>query len=322
MTCLVERRCDPLTGVSKPIPDSRPAKQIGEYLRELRRGAGNPSYRLLDDLGYTKHNALSQIADGRYVGWARVLKYVAVLRQYQPGSVTDTDLAELRRLHDEARARIESTQIGTKGKTAIRDMWTDFDTSTSVTAILAASTRAPGQWEMTRLTDWRRLNAAVTVDDLVDCLYDLIHSRQTDLHELQYGCSRASRFSWFATPAQASGPLRPAERHEWLVLTKRREATLPVLLTLVRGCGGTDGDCQAWEGAWNRVTTTAPTVGMQLLMPAVYPPPAVEATPAPQPEVPTTASDTTGSDSARRLSKNRALLSWPGQLARRPQVQM
>ena len=67
----------------RPIPDSAVCKPIAEYLRLLRYLAGNPSYRTLEPIAGVKHNALSQLANGRrLIGADSVRLYVSTIVRY------------------------------------------------------------------------------------------------------------------------------------------------------------------------------------------------------------------------------------------------
>jgi hypothetical protein len=91
------------------IPPDAPAKELAEYLRNLRRAVGAPSYRRLGLLVYTAHNALSQTADGRLVGWPSVVRYLQALSRYAQGAgrpdvVTEMAVADIRKLHEQCSA--------------------------------------------------------------------------------------------------------------------------------------------------------------------------------------------------------------------------
>src|SRR5438874_13465558 len=110
-----------------PIPANAPAKALAEFLRDLRRQAGGPGYRELGELVFTRHNALSQTVDGRYVGWARVQKYVAALRAYcrradRPDVITTEALATLREIHREMVEAARARRTGRRA-TRLRRVW-------------------------------------------------------------------------------------------------------------------------------------------------------------------------------------------------------
>jgi hypothetical protein len=65
-------------GRENPIPANAPAREIGEYLRTLRRCAGRPSYRRMSKLvGCAEQNTLSRAANGlTFPDWKVVVAYV------------------------------------------------------------------------------------------------------------------------------------------------------------------------------------------------------------------------------------------------------
>jgi len=226
-----------------PIPATAPAKALAEYLRSLRRRAGSPGYRDLGRLVYARHNALSQTADGRYVGWARVQKYVDALNAYRragghPDVVTADDVAELRVLHRQladatrraARARRSGRQVG-----RLQRMWADHPDLAAVRAM-----RAPTGAPQDDPALWDRLHRAGSLGDLVGCLNDLVRRAETG----------PPSSSWF----------HAGDRAAWDMLTGRTHPDLELVLRVVRDCGGTDRDCLLWESAWHRIVDGTPTL--------------------------------------------------------------
>jgi hypothetical protein len=236
-----------------PVPDDAPAKPLADYLRQLRRDAGNPGYRQLGELAFCTHHALSQSVDGRYIPWSAVERYVKALAKHSPGVVTEDDWLELKKLHavidevhSQERLRKKQKTKGARTSGRVGQFWDEHDEARQV-AQEAAATRAPGQWHTTRLATARGLNTAQTFADLALVLKHLI-TRQTLV----------------AGPPTSQGgegipQLHPLERQ---VLSSGKDATLDQVMALVRLYGGTDGDCLAWKSAWDRISTSGPFVGL------------------------------------------------------------
>ena len=245
-----------------PVPDGAPAKELAEYLRDLRRKAGNPSYRVLGELVFIRHNALSQSVDGRYVGWARVQRYVDALRAYrqahgQPDVVHDVDVAELRRLHERAAAEVRARSQPARRTSRLVRLWAEQEDLAAARSLRTPPVEpAPPAPPVAGYTDRRRLEAATTLADLLGCLNDLVVSAQVDLEELRRGPDGSASTSWFD----------PGGSPEWLMLTGRRAPNLNLMMALVHRCGATESDCLAWRAAWYEVAERA---GLRALSGAV-----------------------------------------------------
>jgi len=272
-------------------------RDLADY---LRRQAGSPSYRTLGGLMHLKQNSLSQTANGKRVGWGRVLLYVDALRRYQPTAVGINDIAELKKLH-EAGERQHQLHLGRGSRLRQNTaLWDEIDGVIAQSARDAARTRAPGQWNTTRdVTDVRKLNSARNRTDLYHVLTGVAEIRGIDLTEparSRFARPAPPAFSWFgATPAEpAPAPATPQVRHP-------DELTLPLLLHIVQLCGGTDGDRLAWQSAWERVHRTPPDGPDNGRKPGAEPPDLI--TPA---------------LTAQRLPHDSILSRWPGRAMRRP----
>jgi hypothetical protein len=236
-----------------PVPEGAPAKELAEYLRDLRRKAGNPSYRVLGELVFIRHNALSQSVDGRYVGWARVQRYVDALRAYrrardQPDVVHDVDVAELRRLHERAAAEVRARSQPARRTSRLVRLWAEQEDLAAARSLRTPpEPPPPPAAPVAGDADRRRLEAATTVADLLGCLNDLVLSAKIDLEELRRGPDGSAPASWFD----------PGGSDEWLMLTGRRVPDLNLMLALVRRCGGTEADCLAWRAAWHEIAEPA-----------------------------------------------------------------
>lgn len=243
-----------------PIPERRPMKALAECLRRLRREAGSPTYRTLSKLVYLEQQSLSQTANGHRVGWGRVLRYVEALRAYQPAAVTTADLAELKQLHQagERQATMEADRSIGRRQTAA--LWDEIDSATALSAATAARTRRPGQWHTTRgVTDVRQLNKAINIAELHQCLLEVTERHGLDLRKPspRPTLTAAPAFSWFG--ATGTPAVRPAHLAAPVVPRVRgpQDLTLIRLLDVIRACGGTDGDCHAWQSAWDRIARIA-----------------------------------------------------------------
>lgn len=225
-------------------------KPLADCLRRLRRGAGSPSYRALGRLVHVEQQSLSQTANGSRVGWGRVLLYVEALRAYDPRAVTPDELAELKALHDAGEHQyqlINDRGIRHRQSTAL---WQEIDSTTALSAHTAALNRAPGRWDTTRgVTDVRQLNRARDLIDLCRFLVEVADARGVDLGYPGQARRPLSAFSWFGDTPAMPAPAVPK-------LQRPQDLTLPLLIEIVRLCGGTDGDCQAWQSAWERIHRT------------------------------------------------------------------
>ncbi|WP_306215887.1 helix-turn-helix domain-containing protein, partial [Actinoplanes sp. RD1] len=218
-------------------------------LRQYRRDAGSPSYRALAKLVHVQQNSLSQIANGKRVGWGRVLLYVEALRMVDPSVVTTLQLAELKQLHDVGERRHEIFTEQSLRQWRRARFWDQVDAVTEVSARAASKLRPPGRWDTTpRVTDVARLNLTRHLKDLYVLLHEVAAGFDIDLHNpsrSRPGTTIAG-FEWFAAAEQRPSPSTPQVR-------QAGELTLPLLLEVVRLCGGTDGDCRAWQSTWDRL---------------------------------------------------------------------
>jgi hypothetical protein len=241
------------------IPDDAPAKELAEYLRTLRRVLGSPSYRELGLLVYTAHNALSQTADGRFVGWASIVRYVDALRKYarregKPDVVTDVVVANLRRLHERtsaSRRREPSKTVAARRNRRVAELWAEHE-HVQAAHSLRRQRQLPGGWPTPEVSDRLRLNPVDSVADLLAQLDTLVNESGVDVGRLRWGYHGAGRNSLVTLYRDG----RPAGASpEWEMLTGRRPATIELVLNVVALCGGTAGDRYAWESVWQRVTT-------------------------------------------------------------------
>ncbi|MEU7903570.1 hypothetical protein [Actinoplanes sp. NPDC049118] len=239
-----------------PIPEHRPMKALAEHLRQLRQAAGSPSYRTLGRLVHLEQQSLSQTANGRRVGWGRVLHYIDALRRHNPEAVSLGDIATLKQLYDACERQFQlTTHRGIRHRQSTA-LWEEIDSVNALSSRTTARHRA-GRWDTTPgITDVRQLNTARDRTDLYHCLTDIAAGHGLDLKNPAR--SRPTRpapaaFSWFGTtPAEpAPAPAIPQVRHP-------DDLTLPLLLQIVRLCGGTDGDDSAWHSTWERIHRAAP----------------------------------------------------------------
>jgi len=277
------------------IPEHQPMKALADYLRQLRRALGSPSYRRLGALVHVEQQSLSQTANGNRVGWGRVLLYVQALRAYNPQAVTVTELATLKQLHQVGEQQHRVAATGSLRRRQSVAFWAEVDSVTAVAAHTTARHRPPGQWELTPgITDGARLNAAHTVDGLYIVLVDVAASCHIDLLQPNRSKLRSTPddFSWFGeTHTDRARPI-PEVRHP-------SELTRVVLVDVVRLCGGTEGDCSAWLAAWDRLHRTAPGDG-----PSRLPPSAGRLPMRPS--------------ARQRPPQDSSLSDWPGHVMRRP----
>lgn len=266
----------------KPIRDDAPAKELAKRLRLLRRQAGSPGYRELGELVHCTHHALSQSVDGRYVTWHVVERFIRALRLYQPDLITDDVTAELAQLHDQAmaahsqRKKAPKAKIATdseevtreRDRVAIETFWELVDQAHDSSIRQAAADRAPGQWHVTYLGQISgRLEWIINTRDLVTALNQILAGRSRMHAQAQagLGCFGVSQEVY-----REYGVSRPTPEQidEWRVLNGSLPPTLPVVLRIIRAHGGTDGDCLAWQSAWERVRSNQPSPP-----PARYAPP-------------------------------------------------
>jgi len=284
-----------------PIPDHRPMKAVAECLRQLRREAGQPSYRRLGQLVHLEQQSLSQTANGKRVGWLRILNYVEALRLYNPEAVTPDDLAALKQLY-EAGERQHTLQIERGiNRRCNAAIWEEIDSATVLSARSAERSRAPGQWDITPgVTDVRQLNTAVSVSSIYLFLINLATSRGINVRRPprpRLVTTTEPAFSWFGGTPATPPPMPPQ-------IPDPAALTLPLLLEVVRLCGGTDGDCRAWQSAWERVhRAPAPTKRP----PADHTGTATDRQAAP-PEKP------------KRFPHGSTVWRWPGNVMRRPEA--
>jgi hypothetical protein len=276
-----------------PIPGDRPMKALAEHLRHLRRTAGSPSYRKLGALVHVEQQSLSQTANGKRVGWGRVLQYVEAINCYKPEIVTLEDVATLKELHSAGERQYQLAADRSIRRRQSSALWHEIDSATTVSAHTVAMRRS-GQWETTRgVTDVRQLNTARTLTHLYHFLADVAAGHGIDLQNPARS-QLTSTFRWFS-PA-SDQPATPRIRHP-------HDLTLPLLLDVVRLCNGTDGDCSAWQSAWERIHRTAPK-------PPSSPADNAERVPPDNPP------ELLGGP--QRSSRGTTLWSWPGNVLRRP----
>ncbi|MGI5146871.1 hypothetical protein ACQEVC_10880 [Plantactinospora sp. CA-294935] len=84
------------------------------------------------------------------------------------------------------------------------------------------------------------LAQARTVHDLVASLVDLVVDKRLDIENWRPQRRRPWNTGRTGTP-------------EWEVLTGRRPPTLPLVVSIVRECGGGPADTSRWEQQWNRI---------------------------------------------------------------------
>jgi len=286
-----------------PIPEHRPMKAVAECLRRLRHEAGRPSYRRLGQLVHLEQQSLSQTANGKKVGWGRILIYVKALRLHNPEAVTPDDLAELKELYEAGERRhmlLIERGINRRRSDAL---WEEIDSAIALSALSAERSRAPGQWAITPgVTDVGQLNTAVNASNIYLFLVNLASSRGIDIRRpprprLVTTTETATAFTWFGgdTPA-APAPVPPQ-------IPEPAALTLALLLEVVQLCGGTDGDCKAWQSAWERVhRVRAPA--------EIHPPPG--------PTGAATDRWATAPDRSTRFPHGSAVWRWPGNVMRRP----
>ena len=290
-----------MTRPEAPIPGYRPMREVAEYLRHLRHEAGSPSYRTLGALMHLKQNSLSQTANGKRVGWGRVLLYVDALRRHKPTAVSIDDLAQLKKLHDAGeREHQRHISEGNRQRQSTA-LWEEIDGVIAQSAHAAARTRAPGQWSLTHgVTNVSKLNTARHRADLYYFLTEITEAHGIDLKmpaHSRFTRPKTAPFSWFGTTSAepVAKPDTPQIRHP-------NELTLPLLLEVVQLCGGTDGDRLAWQSAWERIHRTPPDKTGSDQKPATPPPPD-RITPA---------------LATQRLHRDSVLSRWPGNRMRRP----
>lgn len=276
-----------------PIPEKRPMAAMANHLRHLRRNAGSPSYRTLGALVHVEQQSLSQTANGNRVGWGRVLLYVQALRLHNPQSITTTDLATLKSLHQLGEQRFHSMATRALRSQQSKALWAEIDNTTAGT-VGTQGRRATGRWTLTPgITDAGRLNTVQTMTELFTLLtgtaagrgIDLLNPRRSRAHPAQ-------PFSWFGDKAE---PPTPAVPH----IREPHELTLDTMTEIIRICGGNDGDCTAWLAAWERVHRNTRDNGPP-------PTPPLPALPAPVRTAPPV------------MPRNPLLPGWPGKVMRRP----
>jgi hypothetical protein len=247
----------------KPIPDDRPAKLLGDKLRELK---GTLTYNELGKAAHCKPNTLSTTADGTYRGWPSVEQFLNAIRSCG-GTVTDQDVQECKakhriaaRLYAQSRppaplptlppAALTDTTVlvpiapdaalTEDGETVAASTDADDDTLTMAVAgdrpVLDFTHTAPAKAYPVSLA------AARSTSDIVAALIDLVMDKRLDID------SWRTRGPWTPDTARSGSP-------EWLLLTGRQPPTLDVVRNIVVQCGGDHADVTRWEQTWRRVVT-------------------------------------------------------------------
>jgi hypothetical protein len=231
------------TGREKPIPDNAHGKEIGEYLRALRRAAGSPTYRELASIAKVEHHTLSQTANGRRIcGAAAVKQYVDAVRQY--GDQHDVDLmAAMRPLA--GRFQVDPDADILDQALAVRAR---LESRRRSRAVRPADPPAPER----RVPDPPKvppsLSKANALDELTEALREMIEAEGWNVT----GPSSPNHH------APVPGYLLGAEAQR--VLTGRRWLTATVFARILEACGAGymhEGSFvpyqQDWAAAWHRI---------------------------------------------------------------------
>ncbi|GAA2709014.1 hypothetical protein ACFY2R_18070 [Micromonospora olivasterospora] len=225
----------------KPISDRKPAKQLALKLRELK---GDIPFARLAKQVHVKPNTLSTMADGTYRGWQCVEQFLEAVRLCGV-IVTEEDLSQCRTYHKIAEklhrergnpslaASSEVPVLPSKTETVVLAPRVDEDDDSSVVTF----TRTDPM-----LACPSSLAQARTVHDVVATLLDLITDKNMDIRSWR----QSTTASW--STGRSGTP-------EWELLTARTEPTLPVVLSIVRQCGGGPADLARWEQQWKRIVT-------------------------------------------------------------------
>lgn len=246
----------------KPIPPDRPAKLLGEKLRELK---GKLSYYRMGKAVHCTHNALSTTADGSYRGWPSVEQFLDAIRKCG-GTVTDQDVEECRAKHKIAERRHAQSRQSTPLPAPSAELTettvlvpippptVDNSTAGEVTAaasedgqsLAGAASQGQPVLEFIHTAPAKAYPASLadarSVSDIVASLIDLVMDKRLDIDSWR---TRGS----FTTNTARSGSL------QWQVLTGRLPPTFPVVRSIVERCGGDPVDVARWEQVWRRVTT-------------------------------------------------------------------
>jgi hypothetical protein len=234
----------------KPIPDHLPMKALACQLRQLRHDAGNPSYRQLGQLVHVQHHTLSQIANGGRVGWGRVLLYIKALQQHRPDIITNTVVATLQTLHAAGERRYQQDLERRMRRQRSAAFWDTIETASTLSARSAPAAHAPEQQGFTAgITDPEQLTFIEDIRDLHRLLFDVALRHGIDITNPDRATPQPGDFAWFDTePAAAVAAGTPPIR-------QYEDMSLALVLHYIRLCGGTDGDCQAWQSTWDRLHT-------------------------------------------------------------------
>ncbi|MFY1689100.1 hypothetical protein [Plantactinospora sp. WMMB782] len=226
----------------KPISDRKPAKQLALKLRELK---GDIPYARLAKSVHVKPNTLSTMADGTFRGWPSVEQFLQAVENCG-GTVTDDDRSQCRAYHKIAET-LHRDRSTTPSPAPAGDNPPSPLPPLTETVVLAPR---GGEDDDTEVITFTReeptpacpvsLTQARTVHDLVASLVDLVVDKRLDI-----GNWRPQRRRPWNTGRTGSP--------EWEVLTGRRPPTLPLVLSIVRECGGGPADTSRWEQQWNRI---------------------------------------------------------------------
>jgi hypothetical protein len=230
------------TGREKPIPDTAHGKEIGEYLRALRREAGAPTYRELAAIAKVEHHTLSQTANGqRICGAAAVKQYVDAVRQY--GDRHGIDLAAAMRPYA-PRFQVDPDTDVLDQALAVRARLEARRRSRTTRPAEAPVREPPAPDPPTVPSSLAKANA---LDELVDSMLEMIEAKGWDVRSPR-------RTNHVAVPEYLLGV--EAQR----VLTGRRWLTATVYARILEACGAgyMHGDTfvpyrQDWAAAWHRV---------------------------------------------------------------------
>ncbi|MBF9130009.1 hypothetical protein I0C86_13715 [Plantactinospora sp. S1510] len=226
----------------KPISERKPARQLAIKLRELK---GDIPYARLAKSVHVKPNTLSTMADGTFRGWPSVEQFLLAVQKCG-GAVTDEDRSQCRAYHKIAETLHRERSSTTPSPAPVGDTPPSPLPPLTETVVLAPR---GGEADTEVITFTREeptpacpasLAQARTVHDLVASLVDLVVDKRLDIESWRPQRRRPWSTGRTGTP-------------EWEVLTGRRPPTLPLVVSIVRECGGGPADTSRWEQQWNRI---------------------------------------------------------------------